>query len=116
MFVVIGLGPLVRPELGLVSIAFIIASLMCIRPAAGPAIVLLSSAGLLPAAYEVFRAGYYGLLVPLPALAKEAATTDLPRGAAYVWDFVVPYWLTWPLVAVGALVAAGLFRRSRGVE
>jgi arabinofuranosyltransferase len=102
---VIGLGPLVRPELGIVTIAFLAAVLLNARPSRKGILLNVFAAGALPFGYEIFRAGYYGLLVPLPALAKEASSMNWSRGIAYLKDFIEPYWLSAPLVAVGFLVA-----------
>ena len=108
--VVIGLGPLVRPELGLVTVVFLAALLAVLRPRPLRAAGLLAAAAALPAAYEVFRAGYYGVLVPLPAVATEAAGAVWARGLAYVTDFADPYRLWLPL-AVLAVVAVQAPRR-----
>ena len=103
---VIGLGPLVRPELGIVTIIFLVAVLINVGPNWKGVLLNVCAAGALPFVYEIFRAGYYGLLVPLPALAKEASLMNWPRGAAYVKDFMEPYWLIVPVVAVDFLIAA----------
>jgi len=105
---VIGLGPLVRPELALVSIGFAIAAHRLARPSRRRAIALACAAAALPLAYELFRAGYYGTLVPLPALAKSAGGARWVRGAEYAADLFVPYLLFVPL-GVFAIVA----RRAR---
>lgn len=113
--IVIGLGPLVRPDLAVVTMAFLavlmVVSRISWRVRAGAVV----AAGVLPVAYEVFRAGYYGVLVPLPALTKEGSATEWRRGLAYLRDFVSPYWLYVPLLAVAALLvltAVHLARRS----
>lgn len=103
---VIGLGPLVRPELGIVTIVFLVAVLLNAGLNWKGMLLNAFAAGALPFGYEIFRAGYYGLLVPLPALAKEASSMNWRRGVAYLKDFMEPYWLSVPLVAVGFLVAA----------
>ncbi len=111
---VIGLGPLVRPELGVVTIMFLIAVLLNSGPSRKGILLNVCAAGALPLGYEIFRAGYYGLLVPLPALAKEASATNWGRGAAYLKDFIEPYWLSVPLVAAGFLViTVALFTTRR---
>jgi arabinofuranosyltransferase len=107
---VIGLGPLVRPELGLVTVVFLAALCAVLRPKPWRAAGMLATAAALPAAYEVFRAGYYGVLVPLPALTKEAGDAVWPRGLAYLGDFTDPYRLWLPL-GVLAVVAAQAPRR-----
>ena len=69
-----------------------------------------------PLAYEVFRAGYFGTLVPLPALAKNATDAHWHRGFTYLLDTVRPCWLWLPgcvLVAVFALGIKRLTSRER---
>src|SRR6185503_17297571 len=58
----------------------------------------------LPVAYEIFRAGYYGELVPLPAISKTAGTGHWARGVAYLSDFTSPYGLWVALVLAVVLV------------
>lgn len=65
--------------------------------------------GLLPVGYEVFRMGYYGLLVPGTALAKDAAGDKWSQGMIYLANFNRPYVLWVPavlLLALGLLLAA----------
>ncbi|HEY0254388.1 MAG TPA: hypothetical protein VGC41_22830 [Kofleriaceae bacterium] len=107
---VFGLGPLVRPELGLMTIVFLVVSFMTIRVPKHGIWKLLAIAFALPFAYEIFRAGYYGTLVPLPALAKSATATAWHRGWAYTKDFSRAYWLWVPLAALLVYV---ILRRAR---
>ncbi|MFC4036344.1 hypothetical protein ACFO3J_33600 [Streptomyces polygonati] len=100
---VIGLGPLVRPDLALVGAVFLGALWWLLRPPPGRTLLMLGAAAGLPAAYEVFRAGYYGVLVPLPALTKEASQAVWSRGFAYFGNFAGPYWLWVPLTLLAAL-------------
>ncbi|MFI1437817.1 hypothetical protein [Streptomyces fructofermentans] len=102
---VIGLGPLVRPDLGLVSVVFLAAQWLLARPSWRGASAGAAAAGALPVAYEVFRAGYYGHLVPLPAVTKEASRSLWGRGFGYLADFAQPYllWLPALLVALAVL-------------
>ena len=109
--VVFGLGPMVRPDFALVSAVFLVALLALGRPGWRRALGLLLAAGALPFAYEVFRAGFYGVLVPLPALAKEGLSTHWSRGFGYVGDLVGPYWLWWPLLGVAVLLGWVAARR-----
>ncbi|MGW6647245.1 hypothetical protein [Streptomyces iakyrus] len=109
---VFGLGPLVRPDLAVVTACFLAALWWVLRPARRGTAAMLASAGAVPLAYEVFRAGYYGVLVPLPAIAKEASASDWSRGAGYVQETLGPYWL-WPVVPVLGALAALLVRRNR---
>lgn len=103
--VVLGLGPLIRPDLAIFSAAFLAVLVVARLTADAPARVrgttsLLVAAALLPLAYQVFRMGYFAALVPNTALAKEAGLADWPRGWAYAWDFVATYalWLPLPLL------------------
>ncbi|SDN01179.1 hypothetical protein [Allokutzneria albata] len=97
---VLGLGPLVRPDLALVSIVFLIAMGLLHRPRAATTFGLLAAAGALPVAYQVFRMGYYGVLVPLPAISKEAGTSYWSRGVLYFADLFATYWLWVPVAVV----------------
>lgn len=108
---VIGLGPLVQPRLVLVSAVFLVALYAVARPARLRALGLLGTAAALPAAYEVVRAGCYGVLLPLPALAADSPGAHWARGRSYVADFVQPYHLALPLVL---LLAAAVVRLRRG--
>ncbi|MEV1020912.1 hypothetical protein [Streptomyces sp. NPDC050264] len=109
--VLLGLAPLVRPDLALVAVVYAPVLWLVVRP--GPRRTLTAAAaGLaLPLAYEIFRAGYYGILVPLPAVTKEASWTLWDRGLVYLGDFTGPYRLWLPL-AVLAAAGALLVRRT----
>ena len=116
LLVLLGLGPLVRPDLAVVS-AVLLAWLVVTGAGrwwqrAGA----LAVAGALPVAVEVFRAGYYGLLVPNTAVAKESGRALWDRGLVYLGDLVAPHLLWLPLlVAAGlaVLVGPGLVLRRR---
>ena len=110
---VLGLGPLVRPDLTLVSVVFLAALWIVERPSGRALAAWAGVAGALPVGYEVFRAGYYGILVPLPAIAKEASDTQWQYGFDYLRNTVVPYhlWVPFLLLAAFGTVAA---LRARG--
>ncbi|WSQ09327.1 hypothetical protein OG604_16970 [Streptomyces sp. NBC_01231] len=108
----IGLGPLVRPDLGLVSVVFLGAQWLLVRPSWRGVLAGAGAAGVLPGAYEVFRAGYYGHLVPLPAVTKEASRSLWGRGLGYFGDLAFPYLLWVP--ALLAIAAVLLGRGGRG--
>ena len=107
--IAIGLGPLVRPELALASAVFAAAAWWLVRPRRP--LVLVAAALALPIIYELFRAGYYAALVPLPALAKSAAEAEWGRGAAYAWHFVGTYFVWIPLAVAGA-IGGSAWRRA----
>ena len=96
----LGLGPLVRPDLTLMLVCFGAAWFALVRPRR---IVLDLVAMLaLPALYEIFRMGYYATLVPSPALAKDAGGLHVGQGWDYATNFIGAYrlWFTAILVAV----------------
>lgn len=110
---VAGLGPLIRPELAIVAVVFGGAVLVSVRPLGRLRPLLLVGAWILvPLGYEVFRAAYFGILVPLPAVAKAASGSDWHRGFSYVRDFVGPYWLAAPLALLLAIFMLASRRRS----
>ncbi len=109
--VVFGLGPLVRPDFALVSAVFLGAIWLILRPPWRRTLLLVGAAGGLPFAYEIFRMGYYGMLVPLPALAKGASGSAWDRGFAYVRDFSHPYMLHIPLAVMLGVLGYVIARR-----
>ncbi|MYW02015.1 hypothetical protein [Streptomyces sp. SID3343] len=108
-----GLGVLVRPDLALVTGFFLVGAWSALRPGWRGAGCQVAAAVAVPAAYEVFRMGYYGLLVPLPALTKEPGASEIGRGLRYAADFASPYWLYVPAVLLG-VVLAGVVTRGSG--
>ncbi|NBE56999.1 hypothetical protein, partial [Streptomyces boluensis] len=109
--VLLGLGPLVRPDLGIVSVVFLAAQWLMVRPGPRRTLAGLGAALAAPLAYEVFRAGYYGHLVPLPGVTKEASQSLWGRGFGYLGDLAGPYLLWLPaLFILAALLRAPLLR------
>jgi arabinofuranosyltransferase len=105
--ITIGLGPLVRPDLAVMSAGFLLLLFGLCWPARLPQylrIMVASSA--IPMLYHVFRMGYFAALVPNPALAKEAFGVYWSQGWRYLKDFISAYWLWTPCLA---LFAAWLF-------
>ncbi len=108
----IGLGPLVRPDLAIFSAAFGLALVLLARVGVGGALRLALAAVALPLAYQVFRMGYFASLLPNTALAKEAGSAFWSRGAAYLANTLFPYALWLPLLALLGLLGLQL----RGVR
>lgn len=109
----LGLGPLVRPDMLLVSVTFLVAAwLLAGRPGGRRLGIGLLCAAALPVAYEIFRMGYYGQLVPLPAVAKEAGAADWTRGGAYLRQFLGQAHLAIAVVLL-AVTGAALLRALR---
>lgn len=105
---VLGLGPLVRPDLALVSAVFLGAQWLTVRPTRRAALAGLGAALALPVSYEIFRMGYYGHLMPLPGVTKEASESLWGRGLHYLTDFAGPYLLWVPLLFIAVAAAAPL--------
>jgi arabinofuranosyltransferase len=111
---VAGLSVLVRPELavmgGLALIMMLIAARTWQRR-----VLIVAAGGFLPVVYQIFRMGYYGLLVPGTALAKDAAGDKWSQGMIYLSNFDAPYALWAPvvlLVPLGLLLMAARRRPS----
>jgi len=109
-----GLGPLVRPDFALASVTFCVALWWLVRPTWRATIGLAAAALALPVAYEVFRAGYYGTLVPLPALAKGAGNSAWERGFLYLVDYVRPYFVFVPVAILAVIFGLAVKRRWIG--
>jgi arabinofuranosyltransferase len=115
---VVGLGPLVRPELLLMSgvflagLAFVIASpdwrgsTRLVRRWVLPS----AAAAFLPAAYELWRMAYFAMFVSNSELAKSGGGSDIPQGMTYLWNFVDTYVLWIPLLLALPLVVPRIRR------
>lgn len=107
---VVGLGPLIRPDFGLFWVVFVAAVMV----SAGAGVTLVDRlrwvgvAAAPPLVMELFRIGYYGSLLPNTAYAKEAGEPRLGEGWDYLWGFVRPYWLWVPLVVLAVSAVAPL--------
>lgn len=100
-----GLSWLVRPELALYG-GLTGVLLLLTAPKWKVALGILAVAIPVPGAYQIFRMGYYGLMVPHTAVAKSASDAVWGTGWEYVEDFTGPYnlWLGLALLlAAGAL-------------
>ena len=99
---VAGLSVLIRPELALIGG---LALVMMLVAAHGwrRRLLIVVAGGLLPVAYQVFRMGYYGLLVPGTAIAKDASGSKWSQGFVYLTNFNHPYLLWVPLVLLAGL-------------
>jgi arabinofuranosyltransferase len=117
---VLGLGPLVRPDFAIFSGGFLLALAYLRFESHGRILMLrdflwlVAAAGVLPVGYQIFRMGYYAALVPNTALAKEAGSTNWEQGRIYFNDFVDPYRLWIPLAIILGLCFLWLYRGVRG--
>jgi len=107
---VLGLGPLVRPDLTIMSAIAVVVVLVVRRLRGASLAWFLIGALALPVLTELFRMGYYGILVPNTALAKDSGGTYWSDGWNYLVDFVVPYWLWVPLLALAVTAVLVLLR------
>ncbi|WP_370653130.1 MULTISPECIES: terminal beta-(1-_2)-arabinofuranosyltransferase [Mycobacterium] len=109
---VAGCSVLVRPELALIGGAALVMMLIAARNWRRRALIVLAG-GLLPVAYQIFRMGYYGLLVPGTALAKDAGGDKWSQGLIYLSNFNQPYLLWVPLVLLVPLGIVLMLMRRR---
>jgi arabinofuranosyltransferase len=89
-----------------------------VRPAWRRLAVLAAIAGAVPLAYQVFRMGYYGLLVPNTAVAKDASSLRFHQGFVYLADFTSPYrlWIALLILLVLFLLTAQHLSRADAVR
>jgi arabinofuranosyltransferase len=109
---VAGLSVLVRPELALIGGLALIMMLVAARGGRRKLLIVVAG-GLLPVAYQIFRMGYYGLLFPQTALAKDASSDKWPQGWLYLANFDEPYLLWLPAVLLVTLASVLLVTRTR---
>lgn len=112
---VIGLGFLIRPDFAVYSAVFAVALLMASRLVWWDWLICLVVALAVPAAYQLFRMGYYASLVPNTALAKDASRSHWEQGLVYLIDYAGLYVLAVPLLvgAMGAGLHLAYARRLR---
>lgn len=115
---VIGLGWLVRPELIVVSavLGAVVVAAQWRTDGWRARLRMLAAASALPLAYQIFRMGYYGVVVSNTAIAKEGSRVRVHQGWLYLQDFVKPYYLWIPvaLLVCGAYVPLAMrLRRNR---
>lgn len=121
---VIGLGPLIRPDLALISIVMLaaLATVVGRRTWEGPrgtwrrwGLPVVSAAAL-PIGYEVFRMVYFAMVVPNTALAKSAGSSWWSQGLKYLSNFNAPYFLWVPLACLLPFTVERLVRLWRSRE
>ncbi len=94
---VAGFSVLVRPELALVG-GLALVMMLIVASGWRRRVLIVVAGGLLPVAYQIFRMGYYGLLVPGTAVAKDATGAKWEQGFSYLANFNQPYLLWAPAV------------------
>lgn len=109
---VAGFSVLVRPDLALMGGLALIMMLIVARTWRRRVLVVVAG-GFVPVAYQIFRMGYYGLLVPGTALAKDAAGDKWSQGMIYLSNFNSPYLVWVPVVLLAPLGVLLLVARRR---
>lgn len=104
---IVGLGPVVRPDYALLGLPL---GLALVTLGSGFSTrLLVTGAGALPGLlFQLFRMGYFASLVPNTAFAKEAFVSRWEQGLHYFWNTVGLYWLLMPFgcLLVGMLASA----------
>ncbi len=108
LFVLLGLGPLVRPDFAIIAGLLLLWLTVVADGRWWQRGLGLVAAGVLPVGYQVFRMGYYGLLVPNTAVAKESSRPLWDRGFVYLADLVAPHMLWVPALLAVAFLALTL--------
>ncbi|OYO03376.1 hypothetical protein [Enemella evansiae] len=114
----IGLGPLIRPDFALYAGLFALA-LLFTRLRGWWQWLICCTIGIAPAvAYQIWRMGFYALMVPNTALAKSAGDVHWEQGLIYLIDYAGLYVLAVPLLVgllgVGLHLAYAVRRRELG--
>jgi arabinofuranosyltransferase len=115
---VMGLGPLIRPELLFMSAVFLVSLAVVIaapgwlgsRSAWRRWVAPLFAAATVPVLYELWRMAYFAMIVATPALAKSGTGAWWSQGFTYLWNFVSTYWLWIPFALAIPLMAPRLVR------
>jgi arabinofuranosyltransferase len=118
--VLLGVGPLIRPEFVLYAVVPLGILSWAVGVRAGPsprscllAVARIASCALAaPFAYQIFRMGYYAGIAPNTAIAKEAFLANWSQGACYFDNFFGTYKMVVPLSAAAILARA--LARPRG--
>nr|WP_296771667.1 flagellar motor control protein ZomB [Rhodococcus sp. (in: high G+C Gram-positive bacteria)] len=94
-----GLGPLVRPELVIMS-GLALVMIFLARQSWLSRFLVFAFAGATPVLYQIWRMGYYGLPYPNTAVSKDAGGAKWAQGFDYLWNLLGPYLLLLPLVVL----------------
>jgi arabinofuranosyltransferase len=113
--VVLGLGPVVRPDLALVSACVVAAWIVLSPGGVGRVIADVAVAFAIPVLYQVFRMGYFASVVPSTALAKDAGGLHVRQGLEYGADLLNTYWLWIPVACLAVVIGVNVARGGRRV-
>ncbi|MDJ0394296.1 flagellar motor control protein ZomB [Rhodococcus sp. G-MC3] len=107
-----GLGPLVRPELVIMS-GLALVMIFLARQSWPSRLLVFVFAGAVPVLYQIWRMGYYGLPYPNTAVSKDAGGAKWSQGFDYLWNLLGPYLLLLPLVVLLIAGVVSIGRRGR---
>jgi arabinofuranosyltransferase len=107
-----GLSVLVRPELALLGGGVLVLMLIAAQ-GRRRRLLIVAAGGLLPVAYQIFRMGYYALIVPGTAVAKDASGAKWSQGFVYLANFNGPYLMWLPALLLIGLAFVLLTTRTR---
>ncbi len=111
---VAGLAPLIRPEITVLG-GLVLLVLFCAPIGWKLRVSMVVVAAVVPVGYQIFRMGYYAILVPNPAIAKDASGSKWGQGFTYLDNLFSPYILLLPVILailVGVVLAVTGPRRS----
>lgn len=92
-----GLAPLIRPEITVLG-GLVLLVLFCAPIGAKLRVSMVVAAAVVPVGYQIFRMGYYAILVPNPAIAKDASGSKWGQGFTYLTNLFGPYTLLLPVI------------------
>lgn len=92
-----GLAPLIRPEVTILG-GLVLLVLFCAPVGWRLRVAMVVAAAVVPVGYQIFRMGYYAVLVPNPAIAKDASGSKWSQGFTYLGNLFTPYTLILPVV------------------
>ena len=114
----LGLGPLVRPELSIFSVGLFIPLFIVyleysekrnsFREAVVAAIPFALIMAILPVGYQLFRMGYYAALTSNTAIAKEAFMANWGQGKLYFNNFFLLYHLGGPILILSVFLVGSV--------
>ncbi|WP_234353822.1 hypothetical protein [Gordonia iterans] len=108
-----GLAPLIRPEITLLG-ALVLLVLFCAPIGWKMRVAMVAVAAVLPVGYQIFRMGYYAILVPNPAIAKDASGSKWDQGYVYLTNLFSPYLLLIPVILAILVGIVLVLTRPRG--
>jgi len=120
--IIVSLGVLIRPDLGIFFINFILLYLFILfkyeKMYINIKLILfkLFLFVFLPLVYQIFRMGYFASIVPNTAIAKSAFSFYIDRGIIYFLDFFNTYFLYFPIILGFILIFYFIYEKFKTLE